>query len=121
MKLYRSPLHAGLDWPQFREDTKKYLLINEQVEIESGFRSRQEFLWTDLIQEMNNKACSSTSTQDFGSRRKFNKNTISNIFKPLFDRQQQSSTEFNLRQGPTNFFTEDGNNLYGLLPFEKIK
>jgi hypothetical protein len=86
----------------------------------SGFRIRQEILWTNLIQELNRRACTSSfspNPNDFGSRRKFNKN-INNLFKPI-DRQQ--ATEFNLNQAPNNLFATEAENMFDDSLFSKLK
>ncbi|CAL8125174.1 unnamed protein product [Orchesella dallaii] len=52
-----SPLQSGLEWPQYREDTKEFLFISDSLQVRSGFRRRQEQFWTELIKEVSERSC----------------------------------------------------------------
>ncbi|CAG7681484.1 unnamed protein product [Allacma fusca] len=52
-----SPLHSGIDWPQFREDTRAHILFRDQVEVSRNFRIRQDFLWNNLLEGLSKREC----------------------------------------------------------------
>jgi len=64
----RSPTKNVLNWPPFREESKKFLLIGQNLEINMSFRRRQEQFWTSVLKGLRKmRQCDQNQTpMDFG-------------------------------------------------------